>query len=49
MKVWFDNVTHRDAKLLARWWNRHRGSYYNQYRAVRSQTNKRQWAVVRHD
>lgn len=41
MKMWFDNVNKRDARLLTRWWNGHTTGYF----FVRK--SGRFWAVVR--
>lgn len=44
MKIWFDVVTKRDARLLADWWN---GHTVGQFEIRRSPSNSRFWAVIR--
>lgn len=41
----FDMVTRRDARLLARWWGARPGPW--QYSIRRSPSNARYWAVYR--
>ena len=42
--LWFDVVTKRDARALARWWNGHTIGWFE---IRRSETNPRFWSVVR--
>lgn len=42
MRVWFDNVTKHDARLLRKWWSR-----FGQFTIARSPTNRRFWALMR--
>lgn len=44
MRMWFDVVTRRDARLLVEWWNGHTtGRFF----ARKSPTNRRLWCVLR--
>lgn len=47
LRLYGECLKRRDAVLLARWWNRNRGTYFNEFRVVRSGTNPRYWDVVR--
>lgn len=45
MRVWFDRVTRRDARLLCRWWNGHASGRY----FARKDSAGRFWIVVREE